>query len=242
MHHSMVTQDFLLWENTELPVPSHSARVSLGWTRCLPWGLWQYQEKKVVTIETAEKNSVSVKSLKSNKITTWIIIMSNTLCWDHICVKKMHIYIIYIYIYIYTETSECSHMSSFPMVVVVVFGCICVWWCLRSKPYTSKIFYLMGLLPDTQNCGLRRYRECRERFPHHRLQMKPLVSDPGSAVMHVGIANPWWRENIPDILGACATRNFAYLVGGMPMILCLIFFHIPIKVLYNLNAFSVTVY
>ena len=24
----------------------------------------------------------------------------------------------------------------------------------------------MGLLPDTQNCGLRMRRECRERFPH----------------------------------------------------------------------------
>ena len=26
----------------------------------------------------------------------------------------------------------------------------------------------MGLLPDTQNCGLQMRRECRERFPHHR--------------------------------------------------------------------------
>ena len=26
----------------------------------------------------------------------------------------------------------------------------------------------MGLLPDTQNCGLRMRRECRERFPRHR--------------------------------------------------------------------------
>ena len=26
----------------------------------------------------------------------------------------------------------------------------------------------MGLLPDTQNCGLRMRLECRERFPHHR--------------------------------------------------------------------------
>ena len=25
----------------------------------------------------------------------------------------------------------------------------------------------MGLLPDTQNCGLRMRRECRERFPRH---------------------------------------------------------------------------
>ena len=34
----------------------------------------------------------------------------------------------------------------------------------------------MGLLPDTQNCGLRMRRE---RFPCHWLQRKPLVSDPG---------------------------------------------------------------
>ena len=49
----------------------------------------------------------------------------------------------------------------------------------------------MGLLPDTQNRGLRMCRECRERFPRHRLQRKPLVSDPGmhqgTCVMHV----PW---------------------------------------------------
>ena len=38
----------------------------------------------------------------------------------------------------------------------------------------------MGLLPDTENCWLRMRRECRERFPRHRLQRKPLVSDPGA--------------------------------------------------------------
>ena len=32
--------------------------------------------------------------------------------------------------------------------------------------------------------------------------------------MHVGIANPRWRENVPGIPGACATGNFAYLVRG----------------------------
>ena len=38
---------------------------------------------------------------------------------------------------------------------------------------------------------------------------------PGArAVMHVGIAHPRWRGNIPGITGACATRNFAYLVNG----------------------------
>ena len=49
----------------------------------------------------------------------------------------------------------------------------------------------MGLLPDTQYRGLRMRRECRERFPRHRLQRKPLVSDPGmhhgTCVTHV----PW---------------------------------------------------
>ena len=49
----------------------------------------------------------------------------------------------------------------------------------------------MGLLPDTSNCGLRMRRECRERFPRHQRQRKPLVSDPGmhhgTCVSHV----PW---------------------------------------------------
>ena len=49
----------------------------------------------------------------------------------------------------------------------------------------------MGLLPDTQNRGLRMRRECRERFPRHRIQRKLLVSDPGmhhgTCVTHV----PW---------------------------------------------------
>ena len=49
----------------------------------------------------------------------------------------------------------------------------------------------MGFLPDTYNCGLPMRRECRERFPRHRLQRKLLVSDPGmhhgTCVTHV----PW---------------------------------------------------
>ena len=67
------------------------------------------------------------------------------------------------------------------------------------------------------------HRECRERFPRHRLQRKPLVSDPGmhhgTCVTHV----PWCisgsqtlggGENVPGIPGACATRNFTYLARG----------------------------
>ena len=81
----------------------------------------------------------------------------------------------------------------------------------------------MGLLPDTQNCGLRMRQECRERFPRQRVQRKPRVSDPdmhhGTCLTHV----PWCMSgsltrgggvNVPGIPGACATRNFAYLVRG----------------------------
>ena len=43
-------------------------------------------------------------------------------------------------------------------------------------------------------------RECLERFPCCRLQMKPLVSDPG---MHHGTC----VTDVPGIPGACTTRN-----------------------------------
>ena len=64
------------------------------------------------------------------------------------------------------------------------------------------------------------------RFPCHRLQRKPLVSDPGMhrgtrgyARAHVqwcmsGSLNRGDGENVPGIPGARATRNFAYLVRG----------------------------
>ena len=66
-------------------------------------------------------------------------------------------------------------------------------------------------------------RECRERFPCHRLQRKPLVSDPvmhhGTCVTHVPCymsrsLTRGGRENVPGIPGACATRNFTYLLRG----------------------------
>ena len=34
---------------------------------------------------------------------------------------------------------------------------------------------VMGLLPDTENCGLRMSQECRERFPRHKVS-KEIVS------------------------------------------------------------------
>ena len=72
-------------------------------------------------------------------------------------------------------------------------------------------------------CMLRMHREYRERFPHHRLQRKPLVSDPG---MHHGLWAthlPWCitgslthggGENTTGNPGACAARNFTYLAKG----------------------------
>ena len=66
-------------------------------------------------------------------------------------------------------------------------------------------------------------RECRERFPRHRSQRKPLVNDPGmhhgTCVTHVswcmtGSLNSDGGENVPGIPGACATLNFMYLARG----------------------------
>ena len=66
-------------------------------------------------------------------------------------------------------------------------------------------------------------RECRERFPRHRLQRKPLVSGPGlhhgTCVTHVpwcmsGALTPGGGENVPGIPGAYATDKFAYLARG----------------------------
>ena len=66
-------------------------------------------------------------------------------------------------------------------------------------------------------------RECRERFPRHRLQRKLLVSDPGmhhdTCVTHVlwcisGSLTRGGGENVPGIPGARATKNLTYLVRG----------------------------
>ena len=83
--------------------------------------------------------------------------------------------------------------------------------------YCNEHCHTMSLLPDSQNCGLRMHRECRGRFPRPRLQRKPLVSDPG--VPHVpgcmsGLLTSVGGENVPGITGACATRNFTYLLRG----------------------------
>ena len=91
---------------------------------------------------------------------------------------------------------------------------------LRLQNYVSA--YCMGLLPN-KKCGLRMRRECRERFPRRRWLTIPIwftvrawrtcrdaCRDRELAVfLEVG-----GGENVPGIPGACATRNFTYLVRG----------------------------
>ena len=73
----------------------------------------------------------------------------------------------------------------------------------------------IGLLLDTQNCGLCMRRECRERFPRHRLQRKDPGMHHGVCVTHV----PWCRsrsltrgggENVPGIPDACTSGNIYF--------------------------------
>ena len=88
-------------------------------------------------------------------------------------------------------------------------------------------------------------RGCRERFPHHQYQRKPLVSDPGmhhgTCVAHV----PWCmsgsltrdgRKNVPGIPGACATHNFTYLARGPWTMNNELYFMLFISLLYETHV------
>ena len=83
--------------------------------------------------------------------------------------------------------------------------------------------FVMGLLPNTQNCGCACARNAGNVFPatagKQFRQATRHVRD-ARAVMHAGIVNSRFPlnlasgENVPGIPGACATRNFTYLVRG----------------------------
>ena len=82
------------------------------------------------------------------------------------------------------------------------------------KPFMDWLrkLHRMGLLPDTHHCYLRMRRECRVRFSPACAwyTCRDACRDRLLAVsFEVG-----GGENVPGIPGACATRNFAYLVRG----------------------------
>ena len=86
--------------------------------------------------------------------------------------------------------------------------------------------YSMGLSPDTQDCGLRMRRECQERFPHHRFQRKPPVSDPGmhhvTCVTHVPWCMSWLlTRSDGEMLPAfrCMRNPQFYVSGKIPTLI-----------------------
>ena len=66
--------------------------------------------------------------------------------------------------------SCCNYASKIEIIYIDISKAIDIIELLPSQ--CSMLFTTMDLLPDTQNCGLRMRRECRERFPCHRLQRK----------------------------------------------------------------------
>ena len=98
-----------------------------------------------------------------------------------------------------------------------------------THKYTKILWEISGTNHPWASCQIRKIAGCACAgnagivSPHRRLQKKSLVSDPGmhhgTCVTHV----PWCMsgsftrgggENVPGIPGACATRNFTYLVRG----------------------------
>ena len=81
----------------------------------------------------------------------------------------------------------------------------------------------MGLLSDTQNYELRMRWECRARSSRHRgLAIPTFITARASRTCRDACRDRYLAvsfevgggENVPGIPGACATRNFTYLVRG----------------------------
>ena len=79
----------------------------------------------------------------------------------------------------------------------------------------------MGLLPDTKNCGLRKRRECWERFPYHRGSSDPDMHH-GTCVTHVPWCMPgsltsgflWRRWRVNRSRHSRRMRNPQFYVSG----------------------------
>ena len=78
----------------------------------------------------------------------------------------------------------------------------------------------MSLLPYMYNWGLRIRRECRQRFPRHRVLAIPTCITTRAYRDHklTVSVEVGGGENVPGIPGACTTRNFKYLLKKSPWI------------------------
>ena len=74
-------------------------------------------------------------------------------------------------------------------------------------------------------------RECRERFPRHRsLAIPTCLTARAWRTCRDACRDRWpavsfevgGGENVPSIPGACATRNFVYLVRGLLWVKCVV--------------------
>ena len=81
--------------------------------------------------------------------------------------------------------------------------------------------FCMGILPDTQNCGLRMRRECRERFRRHRgLAIPTCITARAWHTCRDACRDRWLAVSVEvsggeNVAGIPATHNFAYLVRGL---------------------------
>ena len=94
---------------------------------------------------------------------------------------------------------------------------------IKITYHSTSTYTLMGLLPDTQNCGCACAGNAGNVFPVAAGKRSRHASRHvryARAVMHAGIAKKQFPsksaagENVPGIPGACATCHFAYLVRG----------------------------
>ena len=126
-----------------------------------------------------------------------------------------------------TDLEDCGHNIPLvgtlrDLIIIIMQSCLktlniyihfikYVMWrrCLsRSLFWKTYRMKCMGLLPDTQNCGLRMRRECREPFPRHRGLTIPACL-PGS-LTHGFLWRRWWGKRSRH---SRRTRN-PYLVRG----------------------------
>ena len=111
------------------------------------------------------------------------------------------------------------------------WNCICIegraffqsmcWWGSYKTPFNVSFPWASYQIGKIASCACS--GNAGNVFPATDFKRKPLVSDPGiyhgRCVTHVAWCMSWSRtrrdgENVPGILGVCATRNTVYLARG----------------------------